>query len=150
MKKYIIKLSILTALLLLPQVVYAGDTKGDGSDRVYHPLITHIDGTVQVMGKNHSVWEPAEVGTLLLSGDIVKTGADANAEIMFMSGKIQLYQNSVLIIPSTGVQNRKKDIKEIIVENGSALFEINPVGVRREFEFKTRNVQGVSRALNLW
>jgi hypothetical protein len=142
MKKFIKKLTILTALLLLPLVVYAGNTKGDGNDTVYHPLITHIDGTVQVMGKNHSVWEPAEVGTLLLSGDIVKTGADANAEIMFMSGKVQLYQNSVLIIPSTGVQTRKKDIKEIIVENGSALFEINPVGVKREFEFKTRNVQG--------
>jgi len=94
------------------------------------------------MGKKHSVWEPAEVGTLLLSGDIVKTGVDANAELMFLSGKIHLYQNSVLIIPSTGVQKRKKDIKEIVVEKGSALFDINPLGVKREFEFKTRNVQG--------
>jgi hypothetical protein len=94
------------------------------------------------MGKEHSVWEPAEVGTLLLSGDIVKTGANASAEIMFLSGKVRLYQNSVLIIPSTGVQSRKKDIKEIILEKGNALFDINPLGVRREFEFKTRNVQG--------
>ena len=142
MNKLIKRLVILLALGLLPLVVYAGNNKGNGSDKVYHPLITHIDGTVKIMGKDHSVWEPAEVGTLLLTGDIVKTGADASAEIMFMSGKIQLYQNSVLIIPSTGVQNRKKDIKEVVVERGSALFDINPIGVKREFEFKTRNVQG--------
>jgi hypothetical protein len=142
MKSYIKRLTILTAVLLLPGVVYAGNTNGDVSNSVYHPLITHVDGNVRVMGKKHSVWEPAEVGTLLLSGDIVKTGADASAEIMFLSGKIQLYQNSVLIIPSTGVQSRKKDIKEIVVEKGNALFDINPLGVRREFEFKTRNVQG--------
>jgi hypothetical protein len=142
MRKFTKRLVILSTVLLLHLVASAGNLKGDGSGSVYHPLITHVDGTVRVMGKEHSVWEPAEVGTLLLSGDIVKTGANASAEIMFLSGRVRLYQNSVLIIPSTGVQSRKKDIKEIFVEKGNALFDINPLGVRREFEFKTRNVQG--------
>jgi hypothetical protein len=142
MRKFTKRLVILSTVLLLPLVANAGNLKGDGSGSVYHPLITHVDGTVRVMGAEHSVWEPAEVGTLLLSGDIVKTGANASAEIMFLSGKVRLYQNSVLIIPSTGVQSRKKDIKEIVLEKGNALFDINPIGVRREFEFKTKNVQG--------
>jgi hypothetical protein len=29
-----------------------------------------------------------------------------------------------------------------VVDKGTALFDINPTGVKREFEFRTRNVQG--------
>ena len=142
MKKHFKATVLLAALLTLPFTVFAGDTvKGDG-ESAYHPLITHVKGDVMVMGENQSEWEPAEGGTLLYSGDIIKTGVDASAEIMFLSGKVQLYQNAVLIIPSTGVQDRKKDIKEVFVEEGSALFDINPTGVKREFEFRTKNLQG--------
>ena len=108
----------------------------------FHPMITLVEGSVKIMGIDYATWEPAEVGTLLLSGDIVKAEADGRAEIQFLSGKVQLYENSVIVIPSTGVQERKKDIKEIIVQYGNALFDINPTGVRKQFEFRTKNVQG--------
>ena len=41
-----------------------------------------------------------------------------------------------------GVQERKKDIQDVVVEEGDALFDINPLGVQRQFEFRTKNIQG--------
>lgn len=138
------KVLTLTMVLLLavsPLMAEARGTSG-GPIKAYHPLITAVEGIVKVKGTQFSVWEPAQVGTLLLSGDIVRTEAESRAEIQFLSGKVQLYENSVMIIPSIGVQLRKKDIEEVIVQDGSALFDINPLGVEREFEFRTKNVQG--------
>jgi hypothetical protein len=139
------KVLILTMVLLIaisPLVAEARGTSEGSPGKAYHPLITAVEGIVKVKGTQFSVWEPVQVGTLLLSGDIVRTEAGASAEIQFLSGKVQLYENSVMIIPSIGVQLRKKDIEEIIVHDGSALFDINPLGVEREFEFRTKNVQG--------
>ncbi len=139
------KVLTLTIVLLLAVSPLAAEARGtsEGSPgKAYHPLITALDGTVKVKGIKYGIWEPAEVGTLLLSGDIVKTGSDSMAEVQFISGKVQLYENSVMIIPSIGVQLRKKDIEEIVVQDGSVFFDINPMGVMREFEFRTKNVQG--------
>ena len=142
MKRRMVAFTI-SLLIALPLAVL----KAEGSSKneltsAYHPMVSMLQGDVKVKGTRFSVWEPVELGTLLLSGDILKTGTGAKAEIQFLSGTVQLYQNSVIVIPSTGVQKRKKDIKEIFVEDGGALFEINHTGVRRQFEFRTRNVQG--------
>ena len=108
----------------------------------YHPVVTVVEGSVKVMGLKYSMWEPVTEGTLLLSGDTVKTGWNSRAEIRFLGGTVQLYENSVLIIPSIGVQDRRKDIQEVVVEEGDVLFDINPIGVKRQFEFRTKNIQG--------
>jgi len=132
----------LVIFLTFPGSSLAGDDSRVAGEAVYHPMISSVQGEVKVKGVKYDIWEPAEVGTLLLSGDIVRTGEGASAQIQFLSGSVQLYGNTVVIIPSTGAQDRKKDIKEIVVEEGKSLFDINPVGVQREFEFRTKNVQG--------
>lgn len=132
--------SVTLAVLLAvsPANLRAKDNKAD----IFHPVITLSEGNVMVMGQEYSLWEPAPEGTLLLSGDKVKTGWDSRAEIRFLSGVVKLYENSLLIIPSIGVQDRKKDIQDMVVEEGEVLFDINPLGAQRQFEFRTKNVQG--------
>jgi hypothetical protein len=138
-KKWMTAVIVTTAIIAM----CASNLKAQDHElKPYHPVITVVEGNVKVMGLKYSVWEPAEVGTLLLSGDTVKTERGSRAEIRFMSGTVRLYENSILVVPSIGVQDRKKDIQDIAVENGDVLFQINPLGVERQFEFRTKNVQG--------
>jgi hypothetical protein len=139
LEKYLVIAMIMMVIL----TINASNLKAeDAGTAAYHPVVTVAEGSVMVMGLEYSIWEPAPVGTLLLSGDKVKTGWGSRAEIRFMSGVVQLYENTLLIVPSIGVQDRKKDIQEVVVEKGDALFDINPLGVQRQFEFRTKNVQG--------
>jgi len=130
---------LLIVVAAMPTEMSAAKT---GSSGVYHPAVTMIEGSVMIMGQESSVWEPVAVGMLLLSGDVIKTGNNSQAEFQFLSGKVRLFENSVLIIPSIGVQERRKDVQEVLVEEGAAVFEINPLGIKRQFEFRTKNIQG--------
>jgi len=109
---------------------------------VFHPQIREIRGPVMVKGAKYSIWEPAEAGMLLLSGDVLRTEKGGFARVEFASGIIELYETTVMVIPSIGVQDRKKDIQEVIVQEGKTLFDINPLGVQKGFQFRTKNVQG--------
>ena len=106
------------------------------------PVVTSVEGSVKIIGKSGPAWRTARVGTLLRSGDRVKTGPKSISEIRFPSGKIRLYENSVLIVPDIRGRGGDRDIRRVVVRDGSAVFDINPQGVRRKFEFRTRNVQG--------
>jgi hypothetical protein len=142
--KKICKKNALAALIIMVGLVAPVNDIGakDENGAAYHPVITAIEGTVKIMGMKYSVWETATEGTLLLTGDTIKTGWGSMAQIQFLSGKIHLYENSILVIPSMGVQDRRKDIQEVVVEEGDARFNINPLGVRKQFEFRTKNIQG--------
>ena len=140
-----VKRSLVLAFLMtlgLPAAVYAmSDAREPG--QVFHPQIRETRGPVMVKGARYSIWEPAEEGMLLLSGDVLRTDKGGFARVEFASGVIELYETTVMVIPSIkGTSDRKKDIREVAVEEGNALFDINPLGVERGFEFRTKNVQG--------
>ena len=134
-------LMIVLLLLCLPAVVVAMSSAVE-TDAIFHPTLTAVKGDVEVKGVGYSAWEEAREGILLISGDTLRTGKDAFARISFPSGEIEVYGTTVLIMPSMGLQDRKKDIREVIVDEGKALFDINPLGVERGFEFRTKNIQG--------
>ena len=117
-------------------------SSGEEPGQVYHPQIRETRGPVMVKGAKYSIWEPAEEGMLLLSGDVLRTEKKGFARIEFASGIIELYETTVMVIPSIGIQERKKDFREVVVQEGNVLFDINPLGVERGFEFRTKNVQG--------
>jgi hypothetical protein len=117
-------------------------SSGEEPGQVYHPQIMETRGPVMVKGAKYSIWEPAEEGMLLLSGDVLRTDKKGFARIEFASGIIELYETTVMVIPSIGNQERKKDFREVVVQEGNVLFDINPLGVERGFEFRTKNVQG--------
>ena len=109
---------------------------------VFHPQIRQTSGPVMVKGEMYATWEPAEPGMLLLSGDVVKTEKSGYALIEFASGTVEIFETTVMVIPSIDVKDRMKDIHEVFVEEGNTLFDINPLGVDRGFKFRTLNVQG--------
>ena len=128
-------------VLVLPTVLCAMST-ADEPTQVFHPIVKETSGPVVVKGMKYSIWEEAKVGMLLLSGDVLRTEEDGFARIEFPSGIIELYENTVIVIPSIEFEERKKDIRNVIVESGKTLFDINPLGVERNFKFRTKNVQG--------
>ena len=128
-------------LLSLPGALWAMSS-GEEPGQVYHPQVMETRGPVMVKGAKYSIWEPAEKGMLLLSGDVLKTDKGGFARIEFASGIIELYETTVMVIPSIGIHERKKDFREVVVQEGNVLFDINPLGVERGFEFRTKNVQG--------
>ena len=125
----------------LPGALYAMSS-GEEPGQVYHPQIRETRGPVMVKGAKYSIWEPAEEGMLLLSGDVLRTEKKGFARIEFASGIIEVYETTVMVISSIGIQERKKDFREVVVQEGNVLFDINPLGVERGFEFRTMNVQG--------
>lgn len=143
MKRYIIVVLIM-GILSVPSLSLGMSSPKSVAAGIpaFHPVFTAIQGVVKVKSKRYSVWEPAEVGNLILSGDVIKTGSGAKAEISFASGDIRIYENTVIEIPTIGQHDRKKDIQDIFIDNGSGLFNIRPLGVKRGFEFQTRYLQG--------
>ena len=141
MRRRIKVLSIVFPLLCLPAGAAAMSAADDAAS-IYHPTITEVEGAVSVKGEKQRAWEEAREGMLLLSGDTLRTGKDSRARISFPSGDLEIYETTVVVIPDIDVQERKKDIKEVYIEEGKTLFNINPLGVERGFEFKTRNIQG--------
>jgi len=132
---------VLGLVMTVPAPLWAMSSSGEPT-RAYHPQVRETRGPVMIKGAKYSLWEPAEKGMLLLSGDVLRTEKGGYARVEFASGVIELYETSVLVIPSIGVQDRKKDIQEVVVEEGKALFDINPLGVERGFQFRTKNIQG--------
>ena len=134
---------VLVAIIFLgfPGVLCAMSSSEEPGE-VYHPQVRETSGPVMVKGAKYSIWEPVEEGMLLLSGDVLKTGKEGFARIEFASGIIDIYETTVMVIPSIGIHERKKDFREVVVQEGNVLFDINHLGVERGFEFRTKNVQG--------
>lgn len=138
------KLSIFLGVMLVLTfpVVLLAMSSAEEPGEVYHPQIREASGPVMVKGEKYAIWEPAEEGMLLLAGDVIRTEKKGYAVIEFASGTVEIFETTVMVIPSTGLKDRKKDIREVIVEEGNTLFDINHLGVERGFEFRTLNVQG--------
>lgn len=114
-----------------------------GPIHVSHPVITKVVGSVEVQGKDdQSSWVPVDRGTLLLSGDILKTDSKSRARIRFASGTMELYEGTEIRIPNIGNRERWKDIRDIVVRQGTAFLNISAVEGEESFRFRTGNSQG--------
>jgi hypothetical protein len=132
---------LLTSFLSLPATLLAM-SQATEPEPFHHPQVVETRGPVMVKGERYFLWEPAEKGLLLLSGDVLRTEEGGFATLRFASGKVDIYENTVIVIPSIGVYSRNKDIREVVIDEGKTFFDINPTGVDKGFQFRTRNVQG--------
>ncbi len=128
---------LVAALLLMPTLAMAMATS---EFPIVQPVITFVAGNVTVKGAAGSVWDPAEVGRLLSSGDSIRTGPASKAEISCATGKMRLYENTVIIIPEVVDEGDKKDIRAVTLEDGAGLFRIKKRGVEKGFEVQTSNI----------
>lgn len=130
----------LVTALLFPAHLSAMSRKA--AVHISHPVVDKVAGNVVVLGRGQTEWEPVAGGTLLLSGDVIRTGMSGRATIRFASGQIELFENSEIVIPTIGNQERKKDIKELAIIKGSVFLDIKVdrrIGV---FSFKSGNLNG--------
>lgn len=130
-------LIVLAVFLLTPAMAYS---MASFDFPVVAPVVSFVEGDVTVKGAGASGWESAETGRLLASGDTVKTGPKSKAEISCATGKIRLYENTVIIVPEVVDEGEKKDVRQVELDNGTGLFKIKKRGVERGFEVKTTNV----------
>jgi hypothetical protein len=104
------------------------------------PVVSFVAGDVTVKGTDSAAWDKVEVGRLLVSGDTLKTGPASKAEISCATGKMRLYENTVIIVPEVVQGEDKKDIRAVTLEDGAGLFRIKKRGVKEGFEVKTSNI----------
>lgn len=103
-----------------------------------HPVADEVTGDVTVKGQGQSEWETVERGTLLLSGDVLRSGTDGQASIRFASGTLKIYTNTEIRIPTTGTEERRKDIRELEVREGLVFLDIGAADQGGQFRFETK------------
>lgn len=131
-------LAIMLAVILLTPAIAFGMASFDFP--VVSPVVTFVAGDVTIKGTGETGWDPAELGQLLSSGDAIRTGPASKAEISFATGKIRLYENTVIIVPEVVDEGDKEDIRGVTLDDGAGLFRIKKRGVEKGFEVKTSNI----------
>jgi hypothetical protein len=102
------------------------------------PVLTIVRGDVSVMPSG-GAWGKAANGMALSGGDSVKTGPSAKAEISFASGAMRLFENTLVVIPGLVDRAGGRDVRQVAMEDGSAVFRIDPAA-GAGFSVKTRHV----------
>jgi hypothetical protein len=128
---------VLAVLLLAPAAAWS---MASFDFPVVEPVVSFVEGDVTVKGAGGASWEGVQAGRLLASGDTVKTGPASKAEISCATGKMRLYENTVIIVPEVVDEGEKKDVRQVELDNGTSLFKIKKRGIERGFEVKTTNV----------
>lgn len=128
---------VLTVLLLAPAAAFS---MASFDFPVVEPVVSFVEGDVTVRSAGGVSWEDVQAGRLLASGDTIKTGPKSKAEISCATGKMRLYENTVIIVPEIADEGEKRDIRAVTVEDGTGLFKIKKRGVQNGFEVKTTNV----------
>ncbi len=112
-----------------------------------------VDGPVEIGSGEPPSWRPARVGDAVQPGDAIRTGYQARAELDLGSGKVKLYENSLLRVPGSGI-DKHGHVNEVEQEEGTSIFDI----IKRKAgqgEFKVRTpeavvmVKGTSFAVSL-
>jgi len=129
---------VLILPVLLPATSFAmGSYASMPSEK---PVINKVIGEVNVKTSDSDSWQAGKAGTLLGSGDTVKTGSDGKCEIYHAGGAIRLYGNTVLIVPVLETRKDAVSIKRVLMEHGAGMFRSSPRGIADGFEVQTLHV----------
>jgi hypothetical protein len=128
---------VLIAFLVMPAIVF-GMASFDYP--VVAPVVSFVQGNVTVKEAGAADWVEVEVGRLLASGDTLRTGPSSKAEISCATGKMRLFENTVIVVPEVLDEGDKKDIRKVELEDGTGLFRIKKRGMDKGFEVLTENI----------
>ena len=111
--------------------------------KVLDPKVSLVEGDVIRKVPEITDWSDAIVGDHLVSGENLKTGIKSRSEVEFASGRMRLYQNSVLVVPEIGTdEENTSDIRHVEVEEGAGIFNILKRGRKKGFTFGTKHIIG--------
>lgn len=110
---------------------------------VLDPKVSLVEGDVIRKAPEVTDWADATVGDHLVSGENLKTGIKSKSEIEFASGRMRLYQNSLLVVPQIdNSEENTNDIRHIEVDGGAGIFNILKRGRKKGFTFGTKHIIG--------
>jgi hypothetical protein len=90
------------------------------ADDQKHAKFVNLDGKVQVKKVNSVQWVEADFRTLLDKGDLVQTGADANARITFADGTIYTVKPDTLVtVEENTTENNRPSSVAVRINTGA-------------------------------
>jgi len=97
----------------------SGPDKGTLADDQKHAKFVNLDGRVQVKKVNSVQWVEADFRTVLDKGDLVQTGADANARITFADGTIYTVKPDTLVtVEENNTESNKPTSVAVSINHG--------------------------------
>jgi hypothetical protein len=106
---------------LLEWVAGAAGTPGKASGMsAQQAHITALDGTVRVKKANSNTWAPADYNVPLEKGDVVQTGSEGMAKIVFNDGtNYTVKQDSLIVIEENSANEKQQTNVAVAVSTGT-------------------------------
>jgi len=104
---------------LLEQVASSGDAGKPGSGTSQQAHITALDGTVRIKKANSNSWIRADYNVPLEKGDVIQTGSEGMAKIVFNDGtNYTVKQDSLIVIEENSANERQQTDVRVRLNTG--------------------------------
>jgi FecR protein len=105
---------------LLEKVAGAGGPTKSSSMSSQQAHITALDGTVRIKKSNSNTWVPADYNVPLEKGDVVQTGSEGMAKIVFNDGtNYTVKQDSLITIEENSANDNQQTNVAVAVSTGT-------------------------------
>jgi len=105
---------------LLERVAGMAPTVGTGAATAQQAHFTALDGTVRVKKANGNSWTPADYNVPLEKGDVVQTGSEGMAKVVFNDGtSYTVRQDSLIVIQENSANDQQQTNVAVAVSTGT-------------------------------
>lgn len=105
---------------LLEHVAGMAPPPGSGTSTAQHASFTALDGTVRVKKGNGNSWVPADYNIPLEKGDVVQTGSEGMAKVVFNDGtSYTVKQDSLIVIEENSANDQQQTNVAVAVSTGT-------------------------------
>jgi FecR protein len=105
---------------LLEHVAGMAPTTGSGTLTMQQAHFTALDGTVRVKKGSSSSWMPADYNVPLEKGDVVQTGSEGMAKVVFNDGtSYTVKQDSLIVIEESSANDQQQTSVAVAVSTGT-------------------------------
>lgn len=105
---------------LLERVAGMAPTTGTGLATSQQAHFTALDGTVRVKKSNGNSWTPADYNIPLEKGDVVQTGSEGMAKVVFNDGtSYTVKQDSLIVIEENSANDQQQTNVAVAVSTGT-------------------------------
>ena len=105
---------------VLERVAGMAPVVGAGTTTAQQAHFTALDGTVRVKKDNGNSWVPADYNIPLEKGDVVQTGSEGMAKVVFNDGtSYTVKQDSLIVIEENSANDRQQTNVAVAVSTGT-------------------------------
>src|SRR5579863_10212414 len=105
---------------LLERIAGMAPPSGSGLSTAQQAHFTALDGTVRVKKGNGNSWQPADYNVPLDKGDVVQTGSEGMAKVVFNDGtSYTVKQDSLIVIEENSANEQQQTNVAVAVSTGT-------------------------------